>query len=123
MSYKRAWLLLDSINQAFTEPVVTAATGGSGGGGATLTAFGIEVLDIKLVVSLPTMLVGFALYSRDRSFVVLAENRGFVLVVAAGSILGAFIGGQLLGVIPNIVLLPLLAVILALSAVKVWTHK
>jgi molybdenum-dependent DNA-binding transcriptional regulator ModE len=25
MSYKRAWLLLDSMNQAFTEAVVTAA--------------------------------------------------------------------------------------------------
>jgi molybdate transport system regulatory protein len=45
MSYKRAWLLLDSINQAFVEPVVTAATGGSGGGGATLTPFGAEVLE------------------------------------------------------------------------------
>jgi molybdate transport system regulatory protein len=45
MSYKRAWLLLDSMNQAFTEPVVTAAPGGAGGGGATLTAFGAEVLE------------------------------------------------------------------------------
>lgn len=45
MSYKRAWLLLDSINQAFTEPVVTAASGGTGGGGATLTPFGAEVLE------------------------------------------------------------------------------
>ena len=45
MSYKRAWLLLDSMNQAFTEPVVTAASGGSGGGGATLTPFGAEVLE------------------------------------------------------------------------------
>jgi molybdate transport system regulatory protein len=45
MSYKRAWLLLDSMNQAFTEPVVTAAPGGSGGGGATLTPFGAEVLE------------------------------------------------------------------------------
>jgi molybdate transport system regulatory protein len=45
MSYKRAWLLLDSINQAFVEPVVTAATGGSGGGGAILTPFGAEVLE------------------------------------------------------------------------------
>ena len=44
MSYKRAWLLLDSMNQAFTEPVVTAAPGGAGGGGATLTPFGAEVL-------------------------------------------------------------------------------
>jgi molybdate transport system regulatory protein len=45
MSYKRAWVLLDSINQAFTEPVVTAAPGGVGGGGAILTAFGAEVLE------------------------------------------------------------------------------
>ena len=45
MSYKRAWLLLDSINQAFTEPVVSAAPGGAGGGGAMLTPFGAEVLE------------------------------------------------------------------------------
>ena len=45
MSYKRAWVLLDSINQAFTEPVVTAAPGGAGGGGASLTPFGAEVLE------------------------------------------------------------------------------
>jgi molybdate transport system regulatory protein len=45
MSYKRAWLLLDSMNQAFTEAVVTAAPGGAGGGGATLTPFGAEVLE------------------------------------------------------------------------------
>jgi molybdate transport system regulatory protein len=44
MSYKCAWLLLDSMNQAFTEPVVTAAPGGAGGG-ATLTPFGAEVLE------------------------------------------------------------------------------
>src|SRR6202521_1865564 len=45
MSYKRAWVLLDSINQAFTEPGVTAAPGGAGGGGAVLTPFGAEVLE------------------------------------------------------------------------------
>src|SRR4249920_3182877 len=45
MSYKRAWVLLDSINRAFTEPVVTAAPGGAGGGGASLTPFGVEVLE------------------------------------------------------------------------------
>jgi molybdate transport system regulatory protein len=45
MSYKRAWLLLDSMNQAFTEPVVTAAPGGTHGGGASLTAFGAELLE------------------------------------------------------------------------------
>jgi molybdate transport system regulatory protein len=45
MSYKRAWVLLDSINQAFTVPVVTAASGGAGGGGANLTPFGAELLE------------------------------------------------------------------------------
>jgi molybdate transport system regulatory protein len=44
MSYKRAWVLLDSMNQAFTEPLVAAAPGGAGGGGAVLTEFGAEVL-------------------------------------------------------------------------------
>jgi len=78
---------------------------------------------LSLAVSLPTMLVGFARYSRDRSFVVLGENRGFVLVMAIGSIVGSFIGGQLLGIVPTPVLLPLLAVILVLSAFKVWRHK
>ena len=45
MSYKRAWLLLDSMNQAFTEAMVRAPPGGSGGGGATLTPFGAELLE------------------------------------------------------------------------------
>ena len=44
MSYKRAWILLDSMNQAFTEPLVAAAPGGARGGGAALTDFGAEVL-------------------------------------------------------------------------------
>lgn len=78
---------------------------------------------LSLAVSLPTMLVGFARYSRDRSFVVLDENRRFVLVMAIGSIVGSFIGGQLVGLVPSQVLLPLLAAILVLSAIKVWRHE
>jgi uncharacterized membrane protein YfcA len=77
---------------------------------------------LSLAVSLPTMLVGFTRYSRDRSFSVLGRNRAFLLVMAAGSITGAFIGGMLLGVVPNAVLLLTLAAILLISAVKVWRH-
>lgn len=40
MSYRRAWLLLHSTNEAFQEPVVELAVGGRDGGGARLTAFG-----------------------------------------------------------------------------------
>jgi uncharacterized membrane protein YfcA len=88
--------------------------------------FGVDIKlagSLSLAVSLPTMLVGFARYSRDRSFVVLGETRRFVIVMAAGSILGSFIGGELLGLVPNAVLLPLLALLLVLSTVKVWKHK
>src|ERR1700722_14223091 len=45
MDYKRAWTLLDSMNQAFIEPVVSAAPGGARGGGAMLTEFGASVLE------------------------------------------------------------------------------
>ena len=44
MSYRRAWLLVDTMNQTFKEPVVVTLTGGKAGGGAAVTAFGKEVL-------------------------------------------------------------------------------
>nr|WP_142849990.1 LysR family transcriptional regulator [Telmatospirillum sp. J64-1] len=44
MSYRRAWLLVDRINAAFRDPMVETAAGGKGGGGATLTPHGREVL-------------------------------------------------------------------------------
>lgn len=44
MSYRRAWTLVETMNTAFREPLVAAATGGRGGGGASVTAFGHEVL-------------------------------------------------------------------------------
>lgn len=44
MSYRRAWLLVDTMNRCFREPVVASAPGGAGGGGAELTAFGRTVI-------------------------------------------------------------------------------
>ena len=44
MSYRRAWLLIDTMNQCFREPVVDTATGGKGGGGAQITPFGKAAL-------------------------------------------------------------------------------
>ena len=44
MSYRRAWLLVDTMNQAFKSPVVVTLTGGKAGGGAAVTEFGKEVL-------------------------------------------------------------------------------
>lgn len=44
MSYRRAWLLVDTMNQSFRQPLVTTETGGQRGGGATVTEFGQDVL-------------------------------------------------------------------------------
>lgn len=44
MSYRRAWLLVDTMNQCFRKPLVGTATGGKGGGGAQITDLGMEVL-------------------------------------------------------------------------------
>ncbi|MFG2683078.1 TSUP family transporter [Streptomyces sp. NPDC048392] len=77
---------------------------------------------LSLLVSLPTMLVAFARYSRDGSFAVLGANLRFTLVMAAGSVAGAVLGGLLLGVFPDLVLMPVLAVILLISAVKLARH-
>jgi uncharacterized membrane protein YfcA len=54
---------------------------------------------------------------------VLGRNKVFMLVMAAGSVVGTFIGGKLLGIVPNQFLLPALAAILLISAVKVWRHQ
>jgi molybdate transport system regulatory protein len=44
MSYRRAWLLVDELNQLFATPVVAAHHGGAKGGGASLTDQGRRVI-------------------------------------------------------------------------------
>lgn len=44
MSYRKAWLMVDEMNQCFLAPVVLAAKGGPRGGGAQLTPLGREAL-------------------------------------------------------------------------------
>ena len=40
MSYRRAWLLAESLRQSFREPVIVASKGGKDGGGMLVTEFG-----------------------------------------------------------------------------------
>ena len=44
MSYKRAWLLVDSMNRCFAEPLISSSRGGNKRGGAQLTPTGERVL-------------------------------------------------------------------------------
>ena len=46
MSYRHAWELVDSMNRQAPAPLVEAATGGKGGGGARLTEDGEKAIDL-----------------------------------------------------------------------------
>ncbi len=113
----------------FAIGVVAALLGVAGGElliPTLVLLFGCDVKlagSLSLAVSLPTMLVAFTRYSRDRSFAVLAANDRFVAAMAIGSVVGSFVGSRLLGIVPSSVLLPVLAVILLISSVKLWLHR
>lgn len=121
-------LIAAGIVAGFAIGVVASLLGVAGGElliPTLMLLFGVGVNlagSLSLAVSLPTMIAGFVRYSRDSSFAVLVLHRRFVLVMAVGSIAGAYVGALLLGVIPSTVLLPSLAAILLLSAVHVWRH-
>jgi uncharacterized protein len=120
---------LAGVIAGFAIGVVASLLGVAGGEfliPTLILLFGADVKlagSLSLAVSLPTMLIGFARYSRDQSFAVLRLNWQFLLAMAVGSIVGTFIGGLLLGIVPGTILLPALATILLISAVKVWRHQ
>ncbi|TWH77168.1 putative membrane protein YfcA [Azomonas agilis] len=123
------WLqLVAGVASGFAIGVIASLMGVAGGEFLIPTLvllFGVDIKlagSLSLAVSLPTMIAGFARYSRDSSFAVISQNRTFVLMMAAGSLLGAWTGGQLLGVVSDSILLPLLAIILLISSIKVWRH-
>jgi molybdate transport system regulatory protein len=65
MSYRRAWLLVHTMNDCFQSPLVEAAKGGAAGGGAQLTTAGRDVLrhydDVARIIA-----ERFAPYLRER---------------------------------------------------------
>ncbi|GAB3662609.1 sulfite exporter TauE/SafE family protein [Nocardioides korecus] len=121
--------LVAGVVAGFGIGVVAALMGVAGGELLIPTLVLLYAVDTKLagslslLVSLPTMLVAFFRYSRDQAFAVLTTTKQFVLAMGAGSVTGSIAGGLLLGVVAEAVLVPLLAVLLLLSAVKVWRHS
>jgi uncharacterized membrane protein YfcA len=121
--------LVAGVVAGFGIGVVAALLGVAGGELLIPTFVLLFAVDTKLagslslLVSLPTMLVAFFRYSRDQAFAVLADNKGFVIAMAAGSVAGSVTGGLLVGVVAEAVLVPLLVALLLFSAVKVYRHQ
>ena len=68
MSYRRAWILVDTMNQCFSSVLVETFTGGTRGGGAQVTEFGKEVLlryramELKATSSVSAEMAEFSQY-------------------------------------------------------------
>jgi len=120
--------LVAGVTAGFAIGVVAALLGVAGGELLIPTLVLLYSVDTKLagslslLVSLPTMLVAFFRYSRDQAFEVLSQRRRFALTMVVGSVTGSVVGGSLVGVVPEGVLVPLLTALLLFSAVKVWRH-
>lgn len=87
--------------------------------------YGVDVKlagSLSLMVSLPTMIVGFARYTRAEAFAVLRREQPLMRWMVAGSILGAALGGMLLGLVPTGLLTGLLGAVLLVSAIKTFLH-
>ncbi|GAB2182173.1 sulfite exporter TauE/SafE family protein [Denitratisoma sp. agr-D3] len=117
------------IAAGFLIGIVAAFLGVAGGELLIPTIVLLYGVDIKhagtlsLMVSLPTMIVGFARYSRSDAFVVLRQERAFCFWMAAGSIAGAWLGVMMLGLFSPQLLMAGLGAILLISAFKTFKHS
>lgn len=75
---------------------------------------------LSLCISFPTVLVGIMKYRQNEQFRVIRENKMFILSMALGSVLGAFIGSRILLGINIGTLQIILGVILLVSAIKAF---
>lgn len=109
--------------------VVAAILGVAGGElyiPAIILIYGVDIKlagSLSLAISLPTMVVAFFRYSQDESFKIIFSNKTFILIMGLGSIVGAYLGALLLGIISNNILIPLLCTILLISSYKMYKHK
>lgn len=89
----------------------------------------LYAIDIKLAgslslcVSFPTVLIGIMKYRQNGEFKVVKSNLSFVIFMAVGSVIGAFIGSRLLIGIKANTLQIILGTILLISAIKIFRNK
>ncbi|QOP41220.1 sulfite exporter TauE/SafE family protein [Sulfurimonas marina] len=121
--------ILAGIFAGFIIGIVASLLGVAGGElliPTIVILYGIDVKlagSLSLAISLPTMIVGFIRYSKSQAFVILKEEKKLFLSLSIGSIVGAAIGSALLGFIASDILIVLLALILILSAYKIFHHQ
>ncbi|MFA6630244.1 MAG: sulfite exporter TauE/SafE family protein [Sulfuricurvum sp.] len=75
---------------------------------------------LSLMISFPTIIVGLYRYRKREPFAIVKPNLSFIGSMASGSILGAWAGKSMLGWLSSSHLQIFLALILSLSAIKLY---
>lgn len=78
---------------------------------------------LSLAISIPTIIMGLFRYRSQNKFKQVKSEKRFILSMASGSILGAFVGSNLLRYVSSSLLYLILGAILLLSALKLANHK
>ncbi|MEA5572095.1 sulfite exporter TauE/SafE family protein [Calothrix sp. UHCC 0171] len=131
----QSWQLPDllRIGIGFTAGIVigifSSMLGVAGGELIIPTIILVFAIDIKLAgslslaISIPTIMMGLFKYQSQQRLKEVKSEREFIISMACGSILGAFIGSNLLRYVANNLLYGILGMILFLSALKLAKHK
>ncbi len=78
---------------------------------------------LSLAISIPTILMGLFKYRSQQRLKEVKPEQKFIISMASGSILGAFVGSNLLRYVSSSLLYLILGTILLLSALKLAKHK
>jgi uncharacterized protein len=78
---------------------------------------------LSLAISIPTIMMGLLKYRSQQRLKEVASEHKFIVSMASGSILGAFVGSNLLKYVSGSLLYLILGTILLLSALKLANHK
>ena len=78
---------------------------------------------LSLAISIPTIMMGLFKYSNQNRLNQIKSEQQFIVAMASGSIVGAFIGSHLLQYVSSSLLYLILGTILLLSALKLAKHK
>ncbi|MBD2185666.1 sulfite exporter TauE/SafE family protein [Planktothrix sp. FACHB-1355] len=78
---------------------------------------------LSLAISIPTIVMGLFKYKSQQRLKGVESEQKFIVSMASGSILGAFIGSNLLRYVSSSLLYLILGTILLLSALKLTKHK
>lgn len=120
------WGIMAGIFFGLAIGLVSSLLGVAGGELIIPTLIFVFGADVKvagtasLFISLPTILAGLARYTRRGAFTDRAPLRETAAPMGVGSVLGALIGGLLVGFIPAPTLKFILGMILIVSAVRIF---